>query len=116
LAYGTIVNAFCDYFQMGESTMHLCLLHFIFCVLQNDEYCSMYLRTDAKHVEAIYYEEHGIHGMAGSLYCSHVCWNNYLITHHGQFKAKAEKPTTIMEVACDYQLYAYHAIIGYSWT
>jgi hypothetical protein len=114
LAYGTSVNAFRDYFQMGESTACLCLIHFIYGVFKNEDYRSRYLRSmspaDARRVKAMHYQQHGIHGMAGSLDCSHVEWNNCPVAYQGQFKGKEERSTIIMEVACDYQLYAWHAV------
>jgi hypothetical protein len=105
---------------MGESTARLCLLHFIHGVFQHEEYCSVYFHSmssaDAKHVEAMHFEQHGIHGMAGSLDCSHIRWNNCPVAHQRHFKGKEEQATIIMEVACDYNLYAWHAVVGYAGT
>jgi hypothetical protein len=89
LAYGTSVNVFRDYSQMGESTAQLCLTHFIYGIFRNGEYCQLYLwsmsAADSRRDEAMHYEQHGIHGMAGSLDCSHVAWNNCPVVHQGQF-------------------------------
>lgn len=54
--------------------------------------------------------------MAGSLDCSRVAWNSCPIAYHVQFKGKEESPTIIMEVACDYQLQAWLAVVGYAGT
>jgi hypothetical protein len=120
LAYGTCVNAFRDYFQLGESSARLCVLHFTFGVYQDEYLRSFYLcsmsSADAKRVEAMHYEQHGVHGMVGSLYCSHIPWNNCPVAYQGQFKGKEEKPTIIMEALCDYQLFAWHFVVGYAGT
>jgi len=105
---------------VGESTARLCLIHFIYGIFRNGEYHQLYLwsmsAADARRVEAMHYEQHGIHGMAGHLNCSHVAWNNCPMAHQGQFKGKEDHPKIIVEVACDYQLYAWHVVVGYAGT
>jgi hypothetical protein len=77
-SYGTSINAFRDYFQICESTSWLCLHHFVKGVLSCDEIQMKYFRTmspsDAKRVERMHYEVHGVHGLAYSLDCSHFAW------------------------------------------
>jgi hypothetical protein len=42
IVYGTTINSFRDYFQMGESTSRVCLKHFVTGVLGSDEICDKY--------------------------------------------------------------------------
>jgi hypothetical protein len=68
MAYGTAINSFRDYFQMGESTSRLCLKHFVTGVLGSDEICNKYFRNmssaDAKRVEKMHHDAHGVRGTA----------------------------------------------------
>ena len=86
------------------------MFHLTDGVYENVNICQYYLHSmspaDAKCIEAMHYEQHGIHGMASSLDCSHVAWNNCPVAYQGQFKGKEEKPMLIMEVVSDYNLYA----------
>jgi hypothetical protein len=45
LAYGSSVNAFCDYFQLGESTAFLCILHLTLGVYNDKELQNKYLHS-----------------------------------------------------------------------
>jgi hypothetical protein len=44
ISYGTAINAFRDYFQMGESTSRLCVKHFVRGVLRCDALRDKYFR------------------------------------------------------------------------
>jgi hypothetical protein len=120
LAYGSCVNSFRDYYQLGQTTALLAVQHFTTIIACSGNLRAKFLRSmspsDAKRVEAMHFHQHGVRGMAGSLDCSHVLWKNCPVAHHGQFKGKEEVPTVIMEVACDYQLFAWHAVVGYAGT
>jgi hypothetical protein len=119
LAYGYSVNAFRDYFQLGESTAMLCVKKFIKVVSNSmfrERYFSFFTPTDAKRVEALHHEKHGIRGMLGSLDCSHFVWGNCPVAHHGQYQGKEGKPTIVVEALADYNLYAWHAVFGYAGT
>jgi hypothetical protein len=52
--------------------------------------------------------------MIGSLDYSHFVWGNCPVAHHGQFQGKEGKPTIVMEAMCDYNLFAWHTMFGYS--
>jgi hypothetical protein len=60
---------------MGESTSWLCLHHFVRGLLSYDEIHTKYFCTmppsNAKWMERMRYDAHGVHGMAYSLDCSH---------------------------------------------
>ena len=96
------------------------MFHLTYGIYDNADLHCLYLCSmspaDAKHVEAMNYEQHGMHGMVGSLDCSHIAWNNCPVAYQDQFKGKQDKPTLIMEVVSDYQLYAWHAVVGYAGT
>jgi hypothetical protein len=119
LAYGCSVNAFRDYFQLGESTAMVCVKKFIKSI-SNSEFCAKYFSfftsVDAQKVEALHYEKHGVRGMLGSLDCSHFVWANCPIAHQGQYQGKEGKPTIVVEALADHNLYAWHAVFGYAGT
>ena len=75
ISYGTAINAFRDYFQVGESTSRLCVKHFAHGVLRCDALCNKYFRkmswADAKHVEQMHHDAYGVCGMAFSIDCTH---------------------------------------------
>ena len=77
LAYGACVNAFCDFFQLGESTAMASVKHFMKVVYSSKEPLSRYLQlmspADAKKIAAMHHKQHGVRGMIGSLDCSHLC-------------------------------------------
>jgi hypothetical protein len=87
LAYGSSVNSFHDYFQLGESAC-LCVEKFTHGIVDDEKFCQLYFHlmtpADARHVEAMHFDWHGIHGMAGSLDCSHIGWDNCPVAHQGQ--------------------------------
>ncbi len=106
VSYGTAINAFRDYFQMGESTSRLCLRHFAQGVLASDEIRNKYFRkmscADARWVENMHYDAHGVHGMAFSIDCTHFCWGKCPTKYHGQYQGKEKIPTVVVEAGCDY--------------
>jgi hypothetical protein len=106
IAYGTAINAFRDYFQMGESTSRLCVQHFARGILGCDAICNKYFRkmspADAKRVEQMHYDAHGIHGMAFSIDCTHFFGGKCPTKYHGQYKGKESDPTVVVEAGCDY--------------
>jgi hypothetical protein len=119
LCYGCSVNAFRDYFQLGESTamksVKLLTKELVQSPFRNEFFGAM-TPSDAKQVEALHRSVHGVPGMIGSLDCSHISWGNCPISHQGQFKGKAGEPTIVVEAMVDYNLYAWHAIFGYAGT
>jgi len=62
------------------------------------------------------HQKHGIHGIIGSLDCSHFVWGNCPVAHHGQYQGKEGRPTIVVEALADYNLFAWHAVFGYSRT
>jgi len=119
LAYGCSVNAFWDYFQIGESTALLSVKLFTSCIANSifqKKFFSFFTPLDAKKVEASHYAKHGIHGLLGSLECSYFVWGDYPVARHGQYQKKEGRPTIVVEALADYNLYVWHAVFGYSGT
>jgi hypothetical protein len=108
LAYGCSINTFWDYFQMRESTAMKCVKMFIKDMCNSSfwkKYFNVMTPADAKRVEEYHKEVHGVHGMIGSLDCSHFVWGNCPVAHHGQFQGKEGKPTLVVEAMVDHTLY-----------
>jgi hypothetical protein len=80
LVYGSCVNSFHDYYQLGQTTALLSVQHFTSGIACSGTLCDKFLHSmspsDAKHVEAMHFHQHGVRGMAGSLDCSHLLWKN----------------------------------------
>ncbi len=113
------MNAYRDYFQVGESTAMKCVKLFTKEITTSpfrQEYFRSTTQGDAKRVEALHAAVHGVRGMIGSLDCSHIVWGNCPVAHHGQYQGKEGKPTIVVEAMVDYSLYAWHAVFGYCGT
>jgi len=97
-AYGVAANAFCDYFQMGESTACKCCKCFNEAILQCKErmsiYLSIYLQklmpTDAKKLMNLHFEAwHRWHAWLSGL---HTCYLEKLSSCvSGCLSSKAKK-------------------------
>jgi len=72
----------------------LCVEKFLHGIVDVEPFIFLLMSlTDARCMETMHFDQNGIHGMAGSLDCCHVGWNNHTVAHQGQFKGKEEKPT-----------------------
>jgi hypothetical protein len=80
------------------------------------KYFNIMTPADAKRVEEYHKKVHGVHGMIGSLDCSHFVWGNCPVAHHGQFQGKEGKPTLVVEAMADHTFYVWHAVFGYAGT
>ena len=120
LAYGVSPSAFQDYFQMGETTGRECLKRFAVavstCADLRDVYRRKMSRADAERVSNMHYEQHGVHGMLGSLDCMHVGWKNCPVAWQGQFVGSKGYPTIVLEAFADYNLWIWHAVFGWAGT
>jgi len=119
LAYGCSVNAFRDYFQIGESTAMKCVKVFIKEMCSStfwQKFLGVMTPADARKVESLHKKVHGVHGMIGSLDCSHFVWGKCPTAHQGQFQGKEGRPTLVVEAMVDYNLYCWHAVFGYAGT
>jgi hypothetical protein len=119
LANGCSINALQDYFQMGESTAMKCVKIFIKEMCNSSfwkKYFNVMTPADANRVEEYRREVHGVHGMIGSLDCSHFVWGNCPVAHHRQFQGKEGKPTLVVEAMADHTFYVWHAVFGYAGT
>ena len=60
---------------------------------------------------------HGVEGMLGSLDCMHTYWDKCPVAWQGAFSNGAKKkPSIVLEAACDYHLWFWHASYGYART
>lgn len=116
LAYGVSTFAFLDYHQMGYSTARECVERFAKGVINTPELRNKFLRTmspaDARRVEKLHYEKHGVRGMVGSLDCMHVPWKNCPNAYKGQYEGKEGEPTIVLEAAADTNLWFWHVGFG----
>ena len=112
------MNAWRDYFQMGESTGWLTVEMFCSCIVHNPVLCACYLHTymeeDAKHVSLLQENVHGIPGMLGSLDCMHVHWKNCPIAYQGAYQGKEKFSTLVLEAIVDHNLWFWHAASGFT--
>ena len=117
MGYGVAGIAFCDYFQMGESTALLCVMELATTIVTDEEIRSTYMRkmtpADARRVEALHRREHKVPGLIGYLDCMHISWKNCPMAHQGQYKGKEGHPTLVLEGMCDYNLWFWHVAFGY---
>jgi hypothetical protein len=82
LAYGSYANSLHDYYQLEDSTVCLDLKNFTAGIAYNQNLretllCSI-APSDAKQVEAMHHEQHGVRRIASCLDCIHVQWMNCL--------------------------------------
>jgi hypothetical protein len=69
--------------------------------------------ADAKRVEKMHHDAHGVCGMAFSLGCTHFSWEKCTTKYHRQYKGKEKTPAVVVEASCDYQLWFWHCVFGY---
>lgn len=117
LCYGVSFSAFQDYFQMGDSTARECCGKFSRAMVENENIAAVYLRkmtkADARRIEALHYEAHGVRGMLGSLDVKQIPWGNCPTEQKGQHEGKSNEPTLGLEAAVDYNLWFWHWCFGW---
>ena len=118
LAHGVAAYTFIDYFSMSETQARQCLSEYITTMTSSfsQEYLRMPTSSDLKSILSLHESQHGVKGMFGSLDCMHVFWKNCPKGYHGQYKGKEKKPSIVLEAACDYNLWFWHASFGYPGT
>ena len=116
LAFGVPPHTFTDYFQMSKALAAEACKHFdnIISILYLKEYLRQPSSQDLKSINKLHKEVHGIEGMFASLDCMHTYWKNCPKAWAGQFQGKEKKPTIVLEAACDYNTWFWHASYGYS--
>ena len=120
ICYGVSFSAFKDYFQMGESTAALCVSHLCRGIVNCPAIADVYLRTptkdDAKRIERLHHETHGIRGMLGSLDVTKVVWENCPAALKGQYQGKEKVATIGLEAVADHNLWIWHRAFGFPGT
>ena len=118
MAYGVPPHTFRDYFQMSETLAKTCCYRFYETIV--DIYLGEYLRMptaeDLRNVTHLHETVHGVPGMFGSLDCMHTWWKNCPVAWKGSYKGKEKRSTIVLEAACDYHLWFWHAAYGYAGT
>ena len=118
LGYGCSMNAWRDYFQMGESAGQLAVEMFCLCIAHNPVLHACYLYTyteeDAKHVSLLHEDVHGIPGMLGLLDCMHLQWKSCSIGYQGAYQGKEKFSTLVLEAITDHNLWFWHAAFGFT--
>ena len=111
------MNAWRNYFQMGELTGQLTVEMFYSCIAYNPVFCACYLYTfieeDAKHISLLHEDVHGIPGMLGLLDCMHVYWKNCPMAYQGAYQGKEKFSILVLEAIADYNLWFWHAAFGF---
>ena len=79
------------------------------------EYLRVPTNADVESIVALHKAKHGVDGMFGGIDCMHILWKNCPKGYHGQYKQK-EKTSIVLEAACDYNLWFWHASFGYPGT
>jgi hypothetical protein len=115
MAFGIPSKALCDYFQMSQTLARECYRQFTkSCkLLFQEEFLRIPTPADLKALNALHFAQHEVKGMVGSLDCMHIAWKNCAKAWQGAYQGKAGKPTLILEAACDYNLWFWHASFGY---
>lgn len=118
LAYGVPPHTFLDYFHLSSPLARNCCIEFDKAI--KTIYMRRFLRLpsadDVKGIVSLHKEVHGVHGMVGSLDCSHTVWKNCPKAWQGSFKGKGTKSSIVLEAMCDYHLYFWHVSYGYAGT
>jgi len=117
LCYGVSVNAFKDYFQMGESTGNQCLSKLCVGIVTSPKFSNLYLctptKSDAKRIVQLHKDEHNIDGMLGSLDVTKIHWPSCPAAWKGQFEGKEGIPTIGLEAVADYNMWIWHSAFGF---
>jgi hypothetical protein len=119
IAFGAPPHAFIDYFSMSKTQARCCMENFVQTMAEcfNEEYLRNPTAADVSAILELHRRKHeGIAGMLGSIDCMHVRWKNCPKAYKGQFKGKSKDATIVLEAACDYNLWFWHASFGHPGT
>lgn len=118
LAYGVPPHTFIDYFQMSPQYASDCCKHFCKAVklVYQKEFLRCPTKTDMNKITKLHKVVHDTEGLFGSLDCTHTFWKNCPKAWHGSYTGKEKKPSIVLEAACDYHLFFWHASYGYTGT
>jgi len=106
---------FRDYFQMSTSTAKLCFSTFVNDIINvyGGEYLALPTKGQVNQITTLHEKVHGVSGMFGSLDCMHCTWHRCPKAYHGAFQGSKRSPTIVLEAACDYNMYIWHAAFGF---
>ena len=115
MAYGVPPHTFTDYFSMSMQHSRECCKQFHKAIihLYMDDFLRLPTALDLKRIVELHKTVHSVHGMMGSLDCTHVFWKNCPKAWQGSYQGKEAKPSLVLEGICDYHLFFWHASFGY---
>lgn len=115
LGTGTAVNRWRDYFQMSKTLARDSFTTFIlnFRMEYDSEYLHFPTIHDIRRILKLHEKVHKVPGMLGCLDVSQLGWRNCPKALQGSFKGKEKKPTVGLETVADYNMYIWHASVGY---
>ena len=119
MAYGVPSHTFMDYFSMSKTLAKDCYNNFqnTMIELYLKEYVRVPTSEDLRAITQLHKAVHGVQGMLGSLDCMHTYWDKCPVAWQGAFSNGAKKkPSIVLEAACDYHLWFWHASYGYAGT
>ena len=117
IAFGVAPHAFSDYFQVSIPMARECHRQFLATIklLYADEYLRLPDKQDLRNVLSLHQSVHGVPGMVGSLDCMQTTWKNCPVAWQQSFRGRTQgKSTIVLEAACDYNLWFWHAAYGFS--
>ena len=115
MALGVSPSSLCHYYQMSKMHAKEACNRFDIIVFRiyHQQYLARPTATDLKNIIALHKRKHKVSGLMGSLDCTHLVWKNCPKAWEGSFKGKEKKTTIVLEAACDYNHYFWHASFGY---
>uniref|UniRef100_A0A0D3BUW2 DDE Tnp4 domain-containing protein n=1 Tax=Brassica oleracea var. oleracea TaxID=109376 RepID=A0A0D3BUW2_BRAOL len=113
MAYGCPADAVDEYLRLGETTVLLCLEHFVQGIINlfGDEYLRRPTPEDLQRLLDIG-EIRGFPGMVGSIDCMHWEWKNCPTAWKGQYTRGSGKPIIVLEAVASADLWIWHAFFG----
>ena len=98
---------------MSSTLANQCLIEF--CNGLITLYAGRYLRRPSAQEQARLMAQNsvqGFPGMLGSLDCTHIFWKNCPTAHAGQYAGKEGRPSLVLEVVADQEMWIWHAFFG----
>eukprot|EP00918_Siedleckia_nematoides_P059746 GHVU01130243.1.p1 GENE.GHVU01130243.1~~GHVU01130243.1.p1 ORF type:complete len:470 (-),score=54.29 GHVU01130243.1:3559-4968(-) len=114
LAYGSSCDSLDEYLQLGESTVSAACRAFCTAVVTLYERDFLRFPTPAEVATLTATNEKlwGLPGMVGSIDCAQLGWKNCPIAWKGQYSGRSGKPTMVLQVLADNDLFIRAADFG----
>ena len=114
LAYGVSVDFMDEYLRIGVTTAIKSFKNFVKTVVSifSEEYLRSPNDNDIARLLAVG-QHRGFLGMLGSIDCMHWKWKNCPSKWKGQYIGHTDDPKIILEIVTLYDLWIWHAFLGY---